>query len=104
MVTQDKNLERYLNLWNIFENLLEKKSLNLSSFAKKWQKESDSGDLSSDYKTFYAQLKKKKSRKNSIMFVRNDTISQIENYIKFLDSEFVTEELRDDEKFEHWFD
>lgn len=27
MVTQDKNLERYLNLWNIFENLLEKRSL-----------------------------------------------------------------------------
>ncbi|MGJ0330063.1 hypothetical protein [Aliarcobacter cryaerophilus] len=104
MGTQNINLERYKNLWNIFNNLLKDRGLNLSSFSKEWEKISDTGNESNDYNRFYPKLKKMYQRINSVKTVRRESIHQMEEYIKFLDSKFVIEELRDDEKFEHWFD
>ena len=102
MGTQNKDLEIYLDLWEKFEELLNKKHLNLSSFAKKWEKFHDAKE--DDYIRFYQKLKKKKERKFKLKSVKYYSIVQLEDYIKFLDEDYVIEEMRDDESYENWFD
>jgi len=103
MGTSKKDLEKYLNLWNIFEIKLKKQKLNLSSFSKKWEKFKDSEE-SNDYKKIYERIKAQKKRKDTLKRVQPLSLIQIEDYIKFLDTDFTAETIRDDETFEYWFD
>ena len=100
MGTKESNLERYQNLWNMFESLLEKEGLNLSSFSKKWDLHTNSFE---DYHKFYDKLKTQKQRKDSLSRVNTNSIVQLEKYIKFLNKGFFTQELLDDEKPNSWF-
>lgn len=102
MGTNIKDLEKYLNLWNIFEKKLIEQNLNLSSFSKKWEKFSDLGD-ENDYKIFYERIKSQKKRKDKLKSVQTYSLIQIEDYIKFLDKDFTAETIRDDETYEYWF-
>ena len=102
MGTNINNLEKYLNLWNIFNKKLEESNLTLSSFAKRWEKYSDTS-TEYDYQNFYDKLKKMKSRKDNLKSVQTYSIIQIEDYIKFLDKDFTAEIIRDDETYEFWF-
>ena len=102
MGTNIKDLEKYLNLWEIFEKKLIKQSLNLSSFSKKWEKNSDTGE-ENDYNKFYERIKSQKKRKDKLKSVHPNSILQIEDYIKFLDNDFTAETIRDDETYEYWY-
>jgi len=102
MGTNINNLEKYLNLWDIFNTKLEESNLTLSSFAKRWEKYSDTS-IGDDYQKFYEKLKKMKSRKDNLKSVQPYSIIQIEDYIKFLDKDFTAETIRDDETYEYWF-
>jgi hypothetical protein len=102
MGTQNINLERYLNLWKIFEEKLEKEGLNLSSFCKKWGEQNS--DKKSDYEIMHDKLKKMKNRKDKLKNVQKNTILSLEEYINFLDNDFTAENIRPDELPEHWFD
>lgn len=106
-VTQDTNLEKYLKLWNLFEKEIKTskklESNTLSGFAKYYEKNSDPSPKN-DYKTVYARLKKMKERKNKIKIVRRHSLIELESFYKFMNEDFFTQELLDDETFEHWFD
>jgi hypothetical protein len=101
MGTEKLNLEKYQNLWQKFENLLQKESLNLSSFSKKW--DIHSGEVE-DYHKFYDKIKKQWKRKDTLTRVKLQSIEQLEKYIKFLDKDFTAENIRHDETYSHWFD
>jgi len=101
MGTKELNLEKYQNLWIIFEDLLEKDGLNLSSFSKRWDLYNDELE---DYHKFYNKLKRQHSRKNSITEVKLKSINQLEEYVGFLDKDFTAENIRNDETYAHWFD
>ena len=107
MVTLTTNLEKYLELWNLFEKevKISKKleSNTLSGFAKYYEKHSNS-DSNNDYKTVYSRIKKMKERKDKIKNVRENSILEIEDFYKFLRKDYFTQELLEDETFEHWFD
>jgi len=92
MGTKEKNLERYLNLWKLFEKKLKEKKFTLSSFSKEWEKRSDSGE-ENDYEKFYDKLKKMKQRKDKLTSVQYNSIIQMNDYIKFLDREYIVLEL-----------
>lgn len=106
-MTQHTNLEKYLKLWDLFEEEIKvsKKldSNTLSGFAKYYEKYSDITEKN-DYKTLYARLKKMKERKNKIRIVRMNSLLELEGFYKFLREDFFTQELLEDETFEHWFD
>ena len=102
MGTKELNLEKYRKLWKTFEDLLEKEGLNLSSFAKKWEKYSDSSE-ENDYNKFYDKLKTQHRRKNTLIRVNANSIAQLKEYIKFLNQDYFTQELLDDEKPSSWF-
>jgi len=102
MGTKIKNLERYLDLWQLFEIKLKEKNLNLSSFSKSFGEMHTSEE--NDYEKIYPRLKKLKSRKDTQKIVHLNTIKQFEEYLRFLDTNYVIEEMRDDESYEHWFD
>lgn len=106
-VTQDTNLEKYLKLWNLFEKEIKTskklESNTLSGFAKYYEKNSETS-TKNDYKTVYARLKKMKERKNKIKIVRMNSLIELESFYKFMNEDFFTHELLDDETFEHWFD
>lgn len=103
MGTNEIRLEKYINLWNEFEITLKKKDLNLSSFSKKWEEQHQ--DEASDYKKFYNRIKKQKHQLKALKKApQNNTITQLESYIKFLNKNFTATELLPDETYEHWFD
>lgn len=102
MGTKEEKLKRYKNLWLIFEETLDKEDLNLSSFSKKWERHHNDED--SDYKKFYHRIKKQKYQLKALKNAPQDnTVLQIEEYIKFLNEDFTAEEIRYDETYEHWF-
>jgi len=102
MGTNEEKLLQYQKLWNEFEDLLEKENLNLSSFAKKWEKWHI--DENSDYKKFYNYIKQKKKNLKILKNApQSNTILQMEEYIKFLNNKRVTFEALDDEKFGNLF-
>jgi len=101
MGTKVLNLKKYQNLWKKFEDLLEKKDLNLSSFSKKWDKH---GGESEDYHKVHNRLKKQQKRKETLTSVKTQSIEQMEEYIKFLDKDFTAVDIREDELYSHWFD
>ena len=107
MVTQKTNLEKYLDLWDLFEKEIKtsKKldSNTLSGFVKYYEKNSETS-TKNDYKTVYTRLKKMKERKDKIKTVRMNSLSELENFYKFMREDFFTQELLEDETFEHWFD
>lgn len=107
MGTVKTNLEKYLELWEIFEKEIETsnklESNTLSGFAKYYEKYSDSSE-NNDYKKVYDKLKKMKQRKDSLKTVRENTLLELEDFYKFLNEEYFTQELLDDECPEHWFD
>jgi hypothetical protein len=102
MGTNIKNLDKYLNLWEIFDEKLKDQNLNLSSFAKKWEKYNSIKE-ENDYKRFYEKIKSQRKRKDNLKRVQENTISQIEEYIQFLDKDFTAETIRDDETYEYWY-
>jgi hypothetical protein len=101
MGTKESNLEKYQNLWLIFENLYKKEGLNLSSFSKKWVTYNDE---SGDHHQFYDKLKRQSSRKDSLKEVKSKSLDQLEEYIKFLNKDFTAEKIRSDETYAYWFD
>ena len=103
MGTNIKNLEKYLKLWDIFEEKLKILNLNLSSFSKEWEKNNETIE-ENDYNKVYDRLKKHKKRKDKLKIIQESSIIQMEIYIKFLDKDFTAETIRDDETYEHWFD
>ena len=103
MGTNIKNLEKYLKLWDIFEEKLKTLNLSLSSFSKEWEKNNETIE-ENDYKKVYDRLKKQKKRKDKLKLIQESSIIQMEIYIKFLDKDFTAETIRDDETYEHWFD
>lgn len=107
MGTQKTNLEKYLQLWDLFEEEIKNsKKLNsntLSGFVKYYEKYNDSSSKN-DYKTLYARLKKMKERKNKIKTIRENSFLELEEFYKFLRKDYFTQELLEDETFEHWFD
>lgn len=107
MGTQKTRLEKYLDLWNLFEKEIKtsKKldSNTLSGFAKYYEKNSDIL-TKNDYKTLYSRLKKMKKRKDEIKSIRENSLLELEDFYKFLREDYFTQELLQDETFEHWFD
>ncbi|MFT7005358.1 MAG: site-specific recombinase XerD [Sulfurimonas sp.] len=107
MGTVKTNLERYLELWIIFEKEIrisnKLKSNNLSGFAKYYEKNSDS-TTSNDYKKVYDKLKKMKQRKDVVKNIRENTLVELEEFYKFLKEDYFVQELLDDERPEHWYD
>lgn len=102
MGTKEDNLQIYKNLWLEFDNILEQKGLNLSSFAKLWEA-SHVEDESADYKKFYGKLKKQKERREGLKLVFTSTLEQLHNYMEFLDEKRVIFKVLDDEKFGNLF-
>lgn len=107
MVTQKTNLEKYLDLWNLFEEEIKTskrlESNNLSGFARYYEKNSDTS-AKNDHKTLYGRLKKMKERKNKIKSIRENSLIELEDFYKFLREDYFSQELLEDETFEHWFD
>ena len=107
MGTVQTNLEKYLELWNLFEKEIETSekltSNTLSGFAKYYEKHSETSK-SNDYKTVYDRLKKMQKRKDSLQQVTENTLLQLEEYFRVLRTDYFTQELLPDEGYEHWFD
>jgi L-lactate utilization protein LutB len=103
MGTNIKNLEKYLKLWDIFEEKLKTLNLNLSSFSKEWEKNNETIE-ENDYNKVHDRLKKRKDRKNNMKRIQESSITQMEIYIKFLDKDFTAQTIRDDETYEYWYD
>jgi len=103
MGTNNENLENYLNLWKDFDALLKKKDMNLSSFAKKWERHHD-GNEENDYTKIHDNLKKMRKRKDSLKNVHIETMNKLEMYITFISKEYVKINLLPDEDSECWFE
>lgn len=107
MGTEKTNLEKYLNLWNIFENEIRTskklQSNTLSGFAKYYEKNTKN-DERTDYKRVYDRLKKMKNRKDNLKSIRENTLYELETFYKVLREDYFTQELLEDESYEHWFD
>jgi type III secretory pathway component EscR len=107
MGTEKTNLEKYLNLWNIFENEIKTskklQSNTLSGFAKYYEKNTES-DEKNDYKRVYDRLKKMKNRRDTLKTIRGNTLYELESFYKVLREDYFTQELLEDESYEHWFD
>jgi len=95
--------EKYIFLWERFESLLKQKNLDLSSFAKEWEK-ARANDDENDSKKISDQLRKLQERKNNHPNVHSGTIEKIEQYIQFLEKERIQQFLLDDESYDGWFD
>ena len=106
MGTLNTNLEKYLKLWDLFEKEVKTseklESNTLSGFAKYYEKHNDSS-AKNDYKTVYARIKKMKERKDKIKTVRDNSILELKDYIKYLDKGFIIQELHHDETYESLF-
>ncbi len=99
----DTKMEKYQKLWERFEILLKKENLNLSSFSKKWEKYHEGSE--NDSEKIYHRIKKQKNQLKALKRApQQRTIDQIKDYIKFLDAEYIDQELLEDESYEHWFD
>ena len=99
--------KKYLELWKTFDEKLKENNLNIKGFAKKWEKvqmTKDSENDSAIYRTFLKKIKAQYDRSEGIKNVRSSTIEQVEEYIKFLDDGYFTQELLEDEKVNSWFD
>jgi len=107
MGTVNKNLEKYLELWKMFEKEIEisnkLKSNTLSGFAKYYEEYSAS-TTSTDYKKVYDKLKKMKKRKDAVKTVRENTLVELEEFYKFLKEDYFVQELAEDEGFKSWFE
>jgi len=107
MGTIQTNLEKYLELWDLFEQEIKKsdklESNTLSGFAKYHEKHDDSEE-NKGYKITYDKLKKMKKRKNGVVSIHQNTLSTLEEYYKFLKKDFFIQELLDDEHPSSWFD
>lgn len=99
-------LEEYLKLWEKFEKLLENKDIKLPTFAKNWDKLEweKYSDSENPEQAFYETLKKMSQNKNKLKKVYQTSIDKLTKYIKFLDTDFIVQELHNDESYEHWFD
>jgi len=112
MGRKNLRLSLYLELWNQFENLLEKNSLDLSSFSKKWENfdhllfdekcEKDGTEMTA--KKFYDRLRNSKPNEKTSSRVQEKSIEHMQLYIKYLDNNFITQELHHDEDIDNWFD
>lgn len=106
MGTKESNIEKFKKLWEIFINEVEKSNLlesnNLSGFAKYYQKHSDSSE-DNDYKKVYEKLKKMKTRTFYQKNVRNETLYQLEEFYKVLNTKYIKHNSFDDETYENWF-
>jgi len=103
MVTNIDNKTKYLKLWEKFENLLEDKSWTLYEFSTEYAK--NKSDEEYDNPKFYNRLKKMKERiHKSESKPQKKTIEELEAFINSLYEDYVVEEMREDEWYEHWFD
>ncbi|WP_310441416.1 hypothetical protein [Sulfurimonas sp.] len=106
MGTYKTNLEKYLELWELFEKEIQINdkldSKTLSGFAKYYEKYSSS-DEKNDYKRVLGRLKKMKQRKNQLKKVRENTLLELENFYKLLREDYFSQELLRDEHSEYWF-
>ena len=95
----------YLELWEIFEKKLKEKDLDIKSFARKWE-ETHTDDTNSDYRIFVKKIltQQDRIRKNSFQRVNSSSLTQVKEYIKFLDDGYFTQELLEDERPNSWFD
>jgi hypothetical protein len=76
--------DEYILLWERFESHLMQKNMDLSAFAKEWEKTHDS-DVENDSKKIFDQLRKMKDRKNDHPNVQSGTIEKMKQYIQFLE-------------------
>jgi hypothetical protein len=95
--------EEYIFLWERFKSLLKQKNLDLSSFAKEWEKAHDN-DAENDSKKIFDQLRKMQDRKNDHPNVQSGTIEKMKQYIQFLEKGRIQQFLLDDENYDSWFD
>lgn len=101
MGTSNKNLEIYKKLWIEFERLLKKEGLNLSSFAKKWEKfHNEDND---EYNKVHDKLKHWKRNKDSAKIIYTSKLEQLEKYVKFLNNGFTVLELQNI-GYDKWFE
>jgi len=99
----DTKMQEYKMLWERFDILLAKEGLNLSSFSKKWEKYHEENE--NDYEKMYRRIKKQKHQLKALKRApQQNTINQIKDYIKFLDNQYIDQELLEDESYQHWFD
>ena len=107
MGTVKTNLEKYLDLWKLFEEEIKNSdkldSKTLSGFAKYYEKYSETSE-NSDYKKVHERLKKMKQRKDSLTTVRENTLLELEDFYKFLKKDYFVQELLEDEDVTSWFD
>ena len=100
------SLNEYLNLWIVFEKLLEKKQMKLPTFAKSWDKLAweTYSDNETPEKAFYSNLKKMQSNKDSLTRVNPNSVKKIKKYIEFLNKDFIEHHIHEDESYTSWFD
>lgn len=108
MGTKESNLEKFINLWENFEyeikNSKKLQSNTLLGFAKYYEKYANDSSESADASKIYDKLKKWKKRKDKFKDIRENTLLQLEEYYKFIKKDYFTQELLEDESYEHWFD
>ena len=90
--------QRYLELWKKFEKLLEEKELSLEDFARQWEN-AHLDDPSADYRKFIKKIKTQRERREKMTRINSNTLSQIEEYILFLEESEALFEALDDEVF-----
>lgn len=103
--------EEYIKKWKIFFNLLKKKGFTINSFSKKYNHFEDEW-LLYDYneKKFLDKLKKMKSKYNKMKEKKDlkgtddKSLRHLNDMIKFLEDDFIIQEMHDDESYENWFD
>lgn len=93
-----KNLDKYLELWEIFNKELKKKDLSFQDFSVQWAKREGV-----DEEKFYEKIKKHRERQNNKRKVQEGSLSDIKSYIKFLNDDFKVFEVFEDEKFGNLF-
>lgn len=103
--------EEYIKKWEIFYDLLENKGFTINSFAKKYAYFEDKWLLEEySQNKFLNKLKKMKSKYNNMKEKKDlkgtddKSLSHLNDMIKFLEDDFIIQEMHDDESYENWFD
>lgn len=103
MGTNEIELEQYKRLLKLFDSLLHEKGYTLRTFAKDFNEEKK---YYIDFEKFYDKLKKRKerredkNRKREIARVNEKELSELKEFVKYLDDELKTIELHADERLD----
>ncbi len=103
MGTKEIELEQYKRLLKLFDSLLHEKGYTLRAFAKDFNEEKK---YYTKFEKFYDKLRKRKkrredkNRKRGMASVNKKELSELKEFVKYLDDELKTIELHADERLD----